>query len=205
MRINFATALYVIRIARHAAGMIFADPLQVVRVVTASFKLAGVPRPKTFALRAEHLIAPFGFVYKNLATGAWLRGCFEKRNRSDSIRIANVFGIIAIILGFPALRTSVFVACSAFPGRRDEAVAVGMSTAVNELVTNRCIGRGGSLALQLPFGLQQIKLESRKLFDLLRDIFNLRVNVLDKEVMSDGGLSCRKHGKFLSEENVLLM
>lgn len=205
MRINFATALYVIGITRHAAGMIFAHPLQVVRVVTASFKLAGVPGPKAFALRAEHLIASFSFVYKNLATGAWLRGCFEKRNRSDSIRIAKVFGIITMILGFPALRTRVFVACSTFPSGRDEAVAVRMSAAVNELVPRRCIGRCGSLALQLPFGLQQIKLESRKLFDLLRDILNLRVNVLDNEVMRDGGLSCREHCKFLSEENVLLM
>jgi hypothetical protein len=185
--------------------MIFAHPLQVVRVVTASFKLAGVPRPKAFALRAEHLIAPFGFVHKNLATGAWLRGCFEKRNRSDSIRIANVVGIIAVILGFPALRTRVFVACSAFPGRRDEPVAVGMSTAVNELLPRRCVGRCGSLALQLPFGLQQIKLESRKLFDLLRYILNLSVNVLDNEIVRDGGLCCRKHGLFLSEENILLM
>ena len=43
MRVNFATALNVVRVARHAAGMVVAHPLQEVRVVTASFKLAGVP------------------------------------------------------------------------------------------------------------------------------------------------------------------
>ena len=31
------------------------------------------------------------------------------------------------------------------------------------------------------------------------------INVLDEEVMRDGGLCCRKHGLFLSEENILLV
>ena len=83
--------------------MIFAHPLQVVRVVTASFKLAGVPRPKAFALRAEHLIASIGFVNGNLAIGAWFSRGFEKRDRSDGVRIANMKRIVASGLEFPAM------------------------------------------------------------------------------------------------------
>ena len=37
------------------------------------------------------------------------------------------------------------------------------------------------------------------------NVLDLIVNVLDEFVMSDGGLSGREHGLFLSEENVLLM
>ena len=43
--INFATAQNVIRVARHTAVMIVTHPLQVVRVVSASFKASGVPGP----------------------------------------------------------------------------------------------------------------------------------------------------------------
>ena len=43
VRVNFATALNVVRVTRHTAGLIIAHPLQVVRVVTASFKATGVP------------------------------------------------------------------------------------------------------------------------------------------------------------------
>ena len=83
--------------------MIFAHPLQVVRVVTASFKLAGVPIPKACALRAEHLIASIGFVNGNLAIGAWFSRGFEKRDRSDGVRIANMKRIVASGLEFPAM------------------------------------------------------------------------------------------------------
>ena len=43
--INFATALNVVGVTRHAAGLIIAHPLEVVRVVSASFKATGVPGP----------------------------------------------------------------------------------------------------------------------------------------------------------------
>ena len=101
--INFASTQNVVRIARHAVGMIFPHPLQVVRVVSASFKLAGVPRPKAVALCAEHLIAAVGFVNGNLAIWAWFCRRFEKRDRSDGVGIAHVVGIIASGLEFPAM------------------------------------------------------------------------------------------------------
>ena len=41
--INFASAKDIVRVARDAA--VVAHPLQVVRVVSASFKLAGIPGP----------------------------------------------------------------------------------------------------------------------------------------------------------------
>ena len=43
--INFASTQYVTGFAWHPAGMIFAHPLQIVRIVSASFKLASVPGP----------------------------------------------------------------------------------------------------------------------------------------------------------------
>ena len=195
--INFASTQNVVRIARHAVGMIFPHPLQVVRVVTASFKLAGVPRPKAVALRAEHLIAAVGFVNGNLAIGAWFCRRFEKRDRSDGVGIAHVVGIVASGLEFPAMRAGVFFARSALPSGRDEAVACGIGAAMNELIKG---GFGGTpLVLQLPFSLQQITFESLKLFDLGGDILNLSVKVVYEAVMSDGGLCCRKHGLFLCE------
>ena len=160
--INFATAQDIGGIARHAVWVIFAHPLEEVRVVTASFKLAGVPRPKAFALRAEHLIAAIGFVNGNLAIWARFGRRFEKRYRSDGVGIAKVKSG----LWFPAMREGVFLACSALPSGRDEAVAVGMSAAMNELIIG-CIGfRCSPFALQLPFSLQQIKFECLKLLDL---------------------------------------
>jgi hypothetical protein len=173
--------------------------------VTARFKLAGVPRPKAFALGAEHLIAAVGFVNGNLAIWARFGRGFEKRDRSECVGIAKVKRIVVSGLWFPAMRAGVFLACSALPSGRDESVAVGMSAAMNELIIG-CIGiRCRPFALQLSFGLQQIRFEKRKLFDLQRDILNLCINVLDEDVMRDGGLCCRKHGLFLSEENVLLV
>jgi hypothetical protein len=177
--------------------MIFPHPLQVVRVVTASFKLAGVPRPKAVALRAEHLIAAVGFVNGNLAIRAWFGRRFEKRDRSDGVGIANMKGIVASGLEFPAMGAGVFFAGSALPSGRDEAVACGIGAAMNELI-NGSFG-GPPLVLQLAFSLQQIKFESQKLFDLRGDILNLSVKVGYEAVMSDGGLCCRKHGLFLCE------
>ena len=166
VRINFATAQHIAGIARHAVWVIFAHPLEEVRVVTASFKLAGVPRPKAFTLCAEHLIAAFCFVNGNLAIWARFGRGFEKRDRSEGVRVANMKRIVVSSLWFPAMSAGVFLACSALPSGRDEAVAVGMSAAMNELVIG-CIGfRCRPLALQLPFSLQQIKFECYKLLDL---------------------------------------
>jgi len=95
--------------------MVFAHPLQVVWIVSASFKLAGFPRPKPFALRAKHLIAAFRFMNRNFAVGAWFCIIFEKGHRSDGVRIAHMKRIIASSLQFPAMSTSVLVACGAFP------------------------------------------------------------------------------------------
>jgi hypothetical protein len=102
-RINFPSTQDISGIARHTAGMIFAHPLQVVRIVTASFKLAGIPRPKTFALSAEHLITAFSFVNKNLAIGARFGVIFEKSDRSDGVGVANMIVIITCGLEFAAV------------------------------------------------------------------------------------------------------
>lgn len=88
--INFTSTKYIVRIARYTAGMIIAHPLKVVRVVTASFKLAGIPGPKAFALCAEHLVASFSFVNGNLAIWAWFSVVLQKSDRSDGVRVANV-------------------------------------------------------------------------------------------------------------------
>ena len=69
-RVNFASTQDFAGFSGHAAGMVFAHPLQVVRIVSASFKLSRVPRPKAFAKSAEHLVAPFSFVNKNFAIRA---------------------------------------------------------------------------------------------------------------------------------------
>ena len=113
--------------------------------------------------------------------------------------------IVVSSLVFPAMRAGVFFAGSALPSGRDESVAVGMSAAMNEVIIGCFRMSIRPLALQLSFSLQQIKFESQKLLDLRGDILNLSVNVGDEAVMSDGGLRCRKHGLFLSEENILLM
>ena len=202
--INFASTQDVTGFAWHAASMIFAHPLKVVRIVSASFKLASVPRPKTFALRAKHLIASLSFVNGNPAI--WARFCiiFEKGDGSDGVGIANMVGIIAIGLEFPAVGTCVLVADATLPSGRDEAVAVGISAAVNELVS--VISRlTGVMTLQLSFCLYEIIFARGEGLYLFIDIPDLIVNVLDELVMNDGGLSCRKHGLFLSKENVLLM
>ena len=43
VRVNFASTQDFAGFSGHATSMIFAHPLQVVRIVSASFKLAGVP------------------------------------------------------------------------------------------------------------------------------------------------------------------
>ena len=49
------------------------------------------------------------------------------------------------------------------------------------------------------FGANEINLEGSERLDLSMNVPDLRVNVLDELVMSDGGLSGREHGLFLSE------
>lgn len=131
--INFATAENVIGVARHTAGMIVAHPLQVVRVVTASFKSSGIPGPKALALGAKHLVTTLGLVNGNLAIGAGFCVVLQESDRGDGVGVANVSGVIVSSLEFPAMCTGVLVTGAALPSRRDEAVAVGISTAVNEL------------------------------------------------------------------------
>lgn len=130
--INFATAKDIAGFARHAAA-ILAHPLQVVRVVSASFKASGVPRPKTLALRAEHLITSVGFVNGNLAIGAWLGVVLQSGDGSDGIGIARMKRIVVRGLEFAAVRTGVLVTRGTLPSGRHEAVAFGISTAMNEL------------------------------------------------------------------------
>ena len=206
MRVNFASAQHIARIARHAAGLIFAHPLQIMRIVTASFKSSGVPGPKALALGAKHLVTALGLVNENLAIWAGFGVVLQKSDRGNGVGVANVQGIIAFSLEFPAMGTGVFVTGGTLPSGRHEAVAVGISTAVNELfgvvlVHPLC----GALTLQLKLGVHQIGLESLKLIDLCLNVLDLVVNALDETVMRNGSLSCRKHGLFLCEENVLLV
>jgi hypothetical protein len=156
-------------------------------------------------LRAEHLIASLGLVNGNLAVWAWFCIIFEKGNRSDGVRIANMVGIIAIGLELPAIGAGVFVADAALPRGRDEAVAIGISAAVNELISGIGDSSGRVMTLQLPFCLHEIVFALNECFDLCIDLLDLIVNILDELVMNDGGLCGRKHGLFLGKENFLLM
>lgn len=141
MRINFASAKNIVRIARHAVVLIFAHPLEVVWIVSASFKSSGIPRPKALALGAEHLVTSVGLVHENLAIGAGFCVGLQKSNRSDGIRVAHMVRIVAIGLDFPAMRASVLVTGGTLPSGRDESVAVVMSTAMNEFVAVVMVAR----------------------------------------------------------------
>jgi hypothetical protein len=151
------------------------------------------------------LIASLGLVNGNLAVGTGFGVVFEKGNRSDGVRIADMVGIIATGLEFPAIVAGVFVTDAALPGGRDEAVAVGISAAMDELIGVIGINRRRIMTLQLTFCLYEIVFALVECFDLFIDIPDLSVNVLDELFMNDGGLCGRKHGLFLGEENVLLM
>ena len=129
--INFATTKNIAWFTRHAAA-ILAHPLQVVRVVSASFKASCIPRPKALALRAEHLITSVGFVNGNLAIRAWLGVVLQNGDGSDSVRIADMKRIVVRGLEFAAVRTGVLVTCGTLPSGRHEAIAFGISTAMNE-------------------------------------------------------------------------
>ena len=204
-RLNFATTQHIAWFTRHAASVIFAHPLQIVWIVSTSFKLASVPGPEALALRAEHLITSLGFMNGNLAVGTGFGVRLEKRNGCNSVGIAHMVRIIAIVLEFPAGRTGEFVTCGAFPSGRHEAIAVGISAAVNELISGIGGSSGRVMTLQLTFCLYEIVFVRHEGFDLRIDHPDLIINVLDELVMNDERLSGRKHGLFLGEENVLLM
>ena len=206
--INFATAKHIVGIARHAAGL--AHPLQIVGVVSASFKSSSVPRPKSLALCAEHLVTPIGLVNENLAIGAWFSIGLQKSDGSDGIRVAHMVWIVAFGLGFPAMRASELVTGGTLPSGRDESVAVVMSTAMNELVVALALRVFlvlwlRSMSSQVIFGVHQIGLECGKALYFSSNGLDLIINVVDESVVSDGNLSSRKHGLFLGEENVLLV
>ena len=75
---------------------------------------------------------------------------------------------------------------------------------MNELIGS-ISGSGRVMPLQCTFSLHEIVFVGDEGFDLCIDRLKLIVNVVDELVMRDGGLSSRKHGLFLCEENVLLM
>ena len=90
------------------------------------------------------------------------------------------------------------------PSGRDEAVAFGISTAMNEFVVIApvCVFLHMwvvSVSSQLKFGVHQIGLECLKALYFSGDVLDLIINVLDESVMSDGSLCGRKHGLFLCE------
>lgn len=207
--INFATAKHIVGIARHAAGL--AHPLQIVGVVSASFKSSGVPRPKALALGAEHLVTSVGLVHENLAIGAWFSIGLQKSDGSDGVRVAHMVRIVAFGLEFPAMRASELVTGGTLPSGRDEAVAARMSTAMNEFVVVVAVLRVflvlwlRSMSSQVIFGVHQIGLECGKALYFSSNGLDLIINVVDESVVSDGNLSSRKHGLFLGEENVLLV
>jgi hypothetical protein len=97
----------------------------------------------------------------------------------------------------------VLVASGTLPSGRHEAIAIGISTAMNELLHG--FHMVSALRNQATFGSIQIILEVLKLLDLSIDVLDLRVDVGNKTVMRNGRLCSRKHGLFLSEENVLLV
>ena len=196
--INFTTAQYIAGFARHASRMIFAHPLQIVRIVSMCFKPASVPRPKAFTLGAEHLITTFGFVNQNLAIWAWFGIIFEKGDGCDRVRIANMIRVIACSLEFSAVCAGVFFTGGALPSGRYESVAIGIRAAMNEGI-RRISVLSWSIPHELTFGLHEIIFEGSECLDLCINVFDLIVDVLDEFVMNDGSLSRRKHGLFLGE------
>lgn len=164
-----------------------------------SLKLASIPRPKTLALSAKHLVASLSLMNKYLAIGTVFGVLLQHGNRSNRVRIANM----VISLKFPAMRTRVFVASGTLPSGGDKAIAFRISTAMDELLNIFKIV--GALTNQAIFGMIQIILELLELLDLSDDVLDLCIDVVNKTVMSECSLCGRKHGLFLSEENVLLV
>ena len=82
------------------------------------------------------------------------------------------------------------------PGGRDEAVAVGISAAMNERFSKN---EGIRLCGQLSASVREIIFECSECLDLSMNILDLRIETGEKFVMYESGLSGRKHGLFLSE------
>ena len=104
------------------------------RIVSASFKAPGVPRPKALALSAEHLITSLCFVNQNLAIWTGFSIALQKSNGSDRVRIANMKRVVVRGLEFATVHTGVLVTCGTLPSGRHETVALGISTPMNELL-----------------------------------------------------------------------
>jgi hypothetical protein len=200
--INFASTQNIIRIARKPTA-IFAHPLQIVWIVSANFKSPGIPRPKALALGAKHLITSLGLVNENLAIRARFSVLLQQSDGSKGVGIANMCIIIASGLEFPAMCTSVLVASGTLPSGRQKAIAVGISTSMNELVN--ILKLVGALSHQLILGHIQVILECLKLLHLSDDVLDLHVDVVNEAVVRDRSLCGGKHGLFLSEENILLV
>lgn len=185
--VNFASTQNIPKFARHTP--ITTHPLQIMRIVSMSLKFAGIPRPKPLALGAKHLVAALGLMNKNLAIWARLGVLLQQGNRSDSVRITNMFVIITTRLEFPAMCTRVFVAGCTLPSGRHKAIAFGISTTMNELLDVFNLVR--TLSHQLVLGSIQISLKSHKLLDLCIDILDLFIDAGDETVMCDSSLCSR--------------
>ena len=99
--------------------------------------------------------------------------------------------------------TRVLVASGTLPSGRQKAIAVGISTSMNELVN--ILKVVGALSHQLILGHIQVILECLKLLHLSDDVLDLHVDVVNEAVVGDRSLCGGKHGLFLSEENILLV
>ena len=194
--VNFASTQNIIRIARHTAA-IFAHPLQIMWIVSASFKSPGIPRPKALALGAKHLIATLGLVNENLAIRARFSVLLQQSDGSKGVGIANMCVIIASGLEFPAMCTSVLVASGTLPSGRHKAITLGISTAMNELLN--ILNLVGTLSHQLCLGSVQVILECLKLLHLSDDVLNLCIDAGNEPVMRNSSLRRREHCLFLSE------
>jgi hypothetical protein len=142
------------------------------------------------------LVASFGFVNKNFAIRAWFSVSLEKCDRSDSVRIADMVVVISVVLEFPAMRACELVAYATFPSGRDEAIAIGISAAMNERFSKNERVR---LCGQLSASVKEVIFEGGERLDLSMNILDLRIKTGEKFVMGERGLSGRKHGLFLSE------
>lgn len=103
-------------------------------------------------------------------------------------------------LEFAAVRTCVLVTSGTLPSGRDETVAFGIGTAMNEGRVWKVVVMVVRILLQeLTFGNHKIIAKSGELLDLCGDVLDLCVNVLNEAVMGDGSLCGGKHGLFLCE------
>ena len=107
--------------------------------------------------------------------------------------------MVVVISGgfkFPAMVAGVLVADATFPSGRDEAIAIGISAAMNERFSKNDRVR---LCGQLSASVREVIFECDECLDLSLNILDLRINAGEKFVMGERGLSGRKHGMFLSE------